>query len=341
MPLATTLAAESNPVPKETNTDTSNSHGNSPKAEKEPRAIALDAIPGHQQDTDLVTFPIAWKRLQFRVATGNNGRRKELQQHFVVRLKVVATLLNGARVSICEAQSAPIIVRGRSPRNFQSRKDLPLSASTTTSRKRREVGEKRSFAQNSASEPNMAPEQASFLATMPHDSSIDSLSLSGFSQSTRDQRRTHNVPAPINLYILDGGKSDSTNLNKETATLAAQPIDLSNNFIITPASGPPAKVRKLHSCDISRTQPTKTSAMVPLLNTPNTPNAQEPFASTADALYEYFPLPLDEMELPVDAVYRPHVVHHTNNDLYFTAKVEGKGYFVAAKHVVLSTRMRK
>jgi acid phosphatase len=340
VPLATTLAAESNPVPKETNTDTSNSHGNSPKAEKEPRPIALDAIPGHQQDTDLATFPIAWKRLQFRVATGNNGRRKELQQHFVVRLKVVATLLNGARVSICEAQSAPIIVRGRSPRNFQSRKDLPLSASTTTPRKREEVGDKRNFAQNSASEPNMASEQASFLATMPHDSSIDSLSLAGFSQSTRDQRWTDNVPAPIDLYIIDGGKSDSNNLNKETATLAAQPIDLSNNFIITStsASGQPAKVRKLRSCDMSQTQPTKMSAMVPLLNTPNT---QEPFASTADALYEYFPLSLDEMELPVDAVYRPHVVHHTNNDLYFTAKDEGKGYFVAARHVVLSTRMRK
>ena len=32
---------------------------------------------------------------------------------------------------------------------------------------------------------------------------------------------------------------------------------------------------------------------------------------TADMLYEYFPLSLDDWMPPVDAVYRPHVVHHT------------------------------
>ncbi|KAL2162134.1 hypothetical protein VTH06DRAFT_7919 [Thermothelomyces fergusii] len=30
-----------------------------------------------------------------------------------------------------------------------------------------------------------------------------------------------------------------------------------------------------------------------------------------DLLYEYFPLSLDDWMPPVDAVYRPHVVHHT------------------------------
>ena len=31
---------------------------------------------------------------------------------------------------------------------------------------------------------------------------------------------------------------------------------------------------------------------------------------SADLLYEYFPLGVDEWMPPVDAVYRPHVVHH-------------------------------
>jgi hypothetical protein len=30
-----------------------------------------------------------------------------------------------------------------------------------------------------------------------------------------------------------------------------------------------------------------------------------------DLLYEYFPLSLDDWMPPVDAIYRPHVVHHT------------------------------
>jgi hypothetical protein len=31
----------------------------------------------------------------------------------------------------------------------------------------------------------------------------------------------------------------------------------------------------------------------------------------AEALYEYFPLSVDDWMPPIDAVYRPHVVHHT------------------------------
>lgn len=31
---------------------------------------------------------------------------------------------------------------------------------------------------------------------------------------------------------------------------------------------------------------------------------------TIDQLYEYFPLSLDDWMPPVDAIYRPHVVHH-------------------------------
>jgi hypothetical protein len=40
-------------------------------------------------------------------------------------------------------------------------------------------------------------------------------------------------------------------------------------------------------------------------------NAGSSPAEEADPLYEYFPLSLDDWMPPVDAVYRPHVVHHT------------------------------
>jgi len=38
-------------------------------------------------------------------------------------------------------------------------------------------------------------------------------------------------------------------------------------------------------------------------------SAASPLES-ADQLYEYFPLSLDDWMPPVDAIYRPHVVHH-------------------------------
>ena len=34
-------------------------------------------------------------------------------------------------------------------------------------------------------------------------------------------------------------------------------------------------------------------------------------SDSADVLYEYVPLGIEEWMPPVDAVYRPHVVHHT------------------------------
>ena len=105
------------------------------KTEKEPTPISLDPQSSRDVDAEFAVYPVAWKRLQFRVATANNGRRKELQQHFTIKLSVMATLESGAKVSLCDAFSGPVIVRGRSPRNFQARKDVPLSGSGSSIRK--------------------------------------------------------------------------------------------------------------------------------------------------------------------------------------------------------------
>lgn len=72
--------------------------------------------------------------LNGRRATANNGRRKELQQHFVLHLKLHGTLANNSKVILTESITAPIVVRGRSPRNFQARKEIPLLGSSAGSR---------------------------------------------------------------------------------------------------------------------------------------------------------------------------------------------------------------
>lgn len=104
--------------------------------DQEPPSLPL--IPfqddGSDTDGDYAIYPIGWRRLQFRIATANNGRRKELQQHFVLHLKVHGTLANGTKVVMTESTTAPIVVRGRSPRNFQARKEIPLLGSSAGSR---------------------------------------------------------------------------------------------------------------------------------------------------------------------------------------------------------------
>jgi hypothetical protein len=52
----------------------------------------------------------------------------------VLHLKVFATLANNTKVVLTESTTSPIVVRGRSPRNFQARKEIPLLGSSAGSR---------------------------------------------------------------------------------------------------------------------------------------------------------------------------------------------------------------
>lgn len=102
--------------------------------EHEPTPIPLLPFDegGQEVNSEFSVYPIAYRRLQFRIATANNGRRRELQQHFTLHLNVVATLASGSKINICETSTAPIVVRGRSPRNFQARKEIPLVGSSSS-----------------------------------------------------------------------------------------------------------------------------------------------------------------------------------------------------------------
>ncbi|KAK0615940.1 hypothetical protein B0T17DRAFT_609840 [Bombardia bombarda] len=114
---------------------------NSPEINQAPdqEPPPLPLIPWSEEEEETggdhyAIYPIGWRRLQFRIATANNGRRKELQQHFILHLKLHGTLANGTKLVLSELVTAPIVVRGRSPRNFQARKEIPLLGSSAGSR---------------------------------------------------------------------------------------------------------------------------------------------------------------------------------------------------------------
>jgi hypothetical protein len=100
---------------------------NTTKVAGAPPNIQLDLSTGQEVDAHRVSLQVTWKRLQFKHATANNGRRKGLQQHYVVQINLIGKSKSGEIVKIAEVQSGPVIVRGRSPRNFDSRKDVPLT----------------------------------------------------------------------------------------------------------------------------------------------------------------------------------------------------------------------
>ena len=292
----------------------------------------------------------------------------------------------GAKIPISEVHSAPVIVRGRSPRNFQSRKDLPLSGSAAASRKNTQAStsatvnrtptsdtaprssitparatastSKSTARGNSPDTPVPAPPPASVAhqaspdwaqippstgsagssaAIPPHPSLYQhSQSNPDFSQSTQTQQRASSIAAPINLSILDdddgGGQKLDTNDPSTSMSSSYSNNDMSQRSMTWDSPVPPAKVRKL-AHGVSQADSQNATASLPLLDTTN---LQQPFPSSlpfpsdsADLLYEYFPLGLDDWQTPVDAVYRPHMVHHTAmpETKFVPARGRSKRYF--------------
>ncbi len=114
-------------VPWKTGVAGLNGSSSEDKSGSAPADIPID-LSSNQEDPVLITISIAWRRLQFKYATANNGRRKGLQQHYQVQIALMAKVEGeNEAVRIAEIHSNPIVVRGRSPKNFDSSKDVPLS----------------------------------------------------------------------------------------------------------------------------------------------------------------------------------------------------------------------
>ncbi|KAI8063131.1 hypothetical protein BDF21DRAFT_497014 [Thamnidium elegans] len=63
---------------------------------------------------------VTFERLQFRVATANNGKRRASQQYFCLIFELIAQLPDNSHHIISECYSSPLVVRGRSPGHYSS-----------------------------------------------------------------------------------------------------------------------------------------------------------------------------------------------------------------------------
>lgn len=353
------------------------------KIEREPPTIPLDKMSGQDLDTDFTTFPIQWKRLQFRIATANNGRRKELQQHFTLHLKIMASLSTGGKISIAEAHSGAVIVRGRSPRNFAARKDLPLSSSSTA-RKHLPAASRASNSATSVPQVTSAPKIKSPSEEMPPMGlSYDNMDMkhsesdgtNWVSQGVHDPLATP-YSAPLNRPAVPAFAEGTPEIGTpgpfpftfpQEMAPGSRPMSLHFGSDDEGGSPHPPKQNSRHSSRPPTSNPspslvnkgpvgsyTNTTSTSPGHLTshagprPRMHNHQTSMTSVpssmasmngqgsmpagglrpellptksglpyngegenVDQLYEYFPLGLDDWQPPVDAVFRPHVVHHS------------------------------
>ncbi|KAI1079969.1 p53-like transcription factor [Whalleya microplaca] len=285
-----------------------------------PPKIALDLSGGQDVDGHRVSIPVSWKRLQFKSATANNGRRKGLQQHYVVQISLLGKMRAGSELmKIATIQSGPVIVRGRSPRNFDSRKDVPLSGDkkvvSNTERARTHS--------DASATPNVKTERSESSQTLPHHSSSN-LGTPTPAPSKSNDWATPSTPAyngpsgsqppPAKRMALSPNISRPPvpAWNKESSSLSKSPA-LGSHVKNASSAGPSVPINLSLSEDerSPNNRSNSDSLQSPRLHRTSTSHGHggSPMEEEEE-LYEYFPLSVDDWMPLVDTVYRPHIVHH-------------------------------
>ncbi|KAL1845411.1 hypothetical protein VTK73DRAFT_583 [Phialemonium thermophilum] len=309
------------------------------KVASAPPRIPLDLSGGQELDGNRVSVPVTWKRLQFKHATANNGRRKGLQQHYVVQINLLGKTDGGDYIKIAEIQSGPVIVRGRSPRNFDGRKDVPLMGDKRLERRGTDASAASVTPKLERTEPSQMLQRFQSMAPMqPGDWTTPqptyhqhgqhpSKKLALSPTATRPPVPAWSAdsiggpaPPPLQSGGYNGVGAPSTPTLARTGSFQARssgggggggggggstlPINLS-------LSEDERSPNRSSSDSLQSPQFSKSTTAGP--GTAGTGAGSGPSGApeSDDMLYEYFPLSLDDWTPPVDAIYRPHVVHHT------------------------------
>ena len=302
------------------------------KGEREPLSIPLDHAANSDVDAEYSVYPIAWKRLQFRVATANNGRRRELQQHFTIKLSVVAHCSDGSKVNLIDALSGHIVVRGRSPRNFIDRKDVPLSGSGASMRKSissmtsmTPTIRRSSTMENYHRLPKI--DQSSDMYNISPTSSLGKSSSNG----QFDWQQVQSVTAPVSPYLTSSSDSFVSNPLKRKSMEPSPSISLavpqSNIYSRNSAPPPDSRPRKMLRTDLgpnsASTSPIYTPQSAVSLPTSafsySVPSMSHYATSLprSDSVSDYYPVHMDPWGS--DNLYRSHHALHS------TAAITGPG----------------
>ncbi|KAJ3156589.1 meiosis-specific transcription factor ndt80 [Geranomyces variabilis] len=89
-----------------------------PQLVPQPRPVRSGGNPHQYNGIGTNNLVATFERLQFKTATANNGKRRAAQQYYVLNLDLYAQLDNGQQFKVAFIESAPLVVRGRSPGHY-------------------------------------------------------------------------------------------------------------------------------------------------------------------------------------------------------------------------------
>lgn len=224
---------------------------------------------------------LCWSQIVLNLRT--DGRRNGVQQKYRLKLTLTANLATGEKVSIIEAESGAIIVRGRSA--WTSALDDETDGSP---RERRRLGQ--------------------VVVRRPRNAYRTDDSISRNENSPVAPSNQTAAPSPVVARLKERPpllESDSAfeNLNsvyEQTNSLHSRPestTSMTNTIDFRLTERYLTGDSLYFGATNEESSTTKTS----------TPSYMDP-----DPLYEYFPLGIEAWMPPVDAVYRPHVAHNTS-----------------------------
>ncbi|KAK8069767.1 acid phosphatase (PhoG) [Apiospora phragmitis] len=254
----------------------------------------------------------------------------------------------GELMKIAEIQSGPVIVRGRSPRNFDSRKDVPLSAEKKAGSVDRPRTHSDDMVDNgSSSNNNNSNNSVAYMNNLKHERSDMTQSLHRYQSiggamhtptAANDWNATP-TPSPANTQQGNNTSQHPSKKLSISPNLSRPPVPSwtsRDGTLSHSSSGPktPHKAPFVSSKGGSSTTAAVVSTLGPInlslsederspnnrsvsdtlqsprLNRAGTNQSQGSPSEETEQLYEYFPLSIDDWTPLVDTVYRPHIVHH-------------------------------
>lgn len=214
-------------------------------------------------------------------------------------------------MKIAEIQSGPVIVRGRSPRNFDSRKDVPL----TGDKKVPSNGDRARTHSDASTASNLKIERTDSSHGLPNYSSSSlgntTPTPSWGTPSTPaygGQANSQAHPAKKMALSPNINRPPVPSWGKELGKMHALGSHTKNN---PPAPSVPISLSLSEDERSPNNRSTSDSLTSPRLHRTSTSHgaAGSPIEEEEE-LYEYFPLSVDDWTPLVDTVYRPHIVHH-------------------------------
>jgi hypothetical protein len=213
---------------------------------------------------------------QIKLISTTDGRRNGVQQKYRLKLTMKAILASGSEVSLAEAESSAIIVRGRSTgplMNHPSRESSSLAQ----------------VEGSIVAGPNPAPDVRDYVLPT---------NMKASTNRSLEPRFNNIDPAPQN--VTDHARICLRG-TPENAALVIDPT------VLGLEDGPPDSNDNINNDALYGERDGNPSMHAALALTP-TPDLEGP-GPAPDPLYEYFPLGLDGWMPPVDGVYRPHIAH--------------------------------